>query len=187
MILSGSQVNRLGSRSGRSCLAGQGRRPLTSATRIRFPPGTLPLSCRMQALASEAGRARFDSSQGHEREMTPSRPRERGASLVTRRWRVRVPQAARGSMRPWFKSRMRECQSRDPGAIPGGRSAGWSSSELAWLITRRTRVQVTPPLPLCLGGGGPHKPDQDGSTPSTATIVCTLHVPESSSGEDGRF
>ena len=77
--------------------------------------------CSPRAEAPEAGLGNILSLR------LPSRPRERGTSLVTRRWRMRFPPTALDAshnhqMRQWFNSRTRGCQSRDPGAIPGRRS-----------------------------------------------------------------
>ena len=79
-----------------SRLDGQGRRPLTSATRVRIPRGTLHALVLPDAgarLRSGMGEVRLLA--GARRGTTPSRPRERGASLVRRRWRVRPAESMR--------------------------------------------------------------------------------------------
>jgi hypothetical protein len=76
------------------------------------------------------------------------------------------------------------CKEDVAGATPAGGSeanvasyCGVEQEQLAWLITKRSRVRVTPPQPLRSSEeGGPHKPDRDGSTPSAATIRSRLAV-----------
>lgn len=110
---------------------------------------------------------------------SPSRPRQRGTSLVPRRRRVRSPRTARSVCEHGAKRSKVERRTLDRGVgsreeheganleirvrfpdaaprarrprklarAPGPRDCGVEQEQLAWLITKRTRVQITPPQP----------------------------------------